>query len=76
MNDIIDNKIIESLGDFSQDILFDQAYLIKKAKIIRKENVLCRKGNNLITVIGDLNNLYLPKRKKPSKRFPNKFGFR
>ena len=28
-----------------------QAYLIKKAKMIRKENVLCSRGYNLITVI-------------------------
>ena len=61
-----------------------QAYLIKKAKMIRKENVLCCKGNNLITVIGDLKKPYIPKREKLNKKFPNgfqnkfpnKFGFR
>ena len=31
MSDIIDNKIIENLGDFSQDILFD-SHLFKKIK--------------------------------------------
>ena len=31
MSDIIDNKIIESLGDFSQDILFD-SHLFKNIK--------------------------------------------
>ena len=31
MNDIIDNKIIEDLGDFYQDILFD-SHLFKKIK--------------------------------------------
>ena len=31
MSDIIDNKIIESLGDFFQDILFD-SHLFKKIK--------------------------------------------
>ena len=59
---------------------YHQAYLIKKAKMIRKENVLCCKGNNLITVIGDLKKPYVPKRKKPNRRFPNRFpnrfGFR
>ena len=44
--------------------------------MIRKENVLCCKGNNLITVIGELKKPYVPKRKKSNKRFPNKFGFR
>ena len=34
MSDIIDNKIIENLGDFSQDILFD-SHLFKKIKKIR-----------------------------------------
>ena len=47
-----------------------QAYLIKKAKMIRKENVLCCRGNNLNTVIGDLKKPYVP---KPKKRFPNRF---
>ena len=31
MSDIIDNQVIESLGDFSQDILFD-SQLFKKIK--------------------------------------------
>ena len=31
MSDIIDNKIIESLGDFSQDILFN-SHLFKNIK--------------------------------------------
>ena len=31
MNEIIDNKIIEDLGDFSRDILFD-SHLFKKIK--------------------------------------------
>ena len=57
-----------------------QAYLIKKAKMIRKENVLCCRGNNLITVIGNLKKPYILKRKKLNKklpnRFPNRFGFR
>ena len=53
--------------------------------MIRKENVLCCKGNNLITVIRDLKKPYIPKRKKfnkkkfpnrPQNRFPNRFGFR
>ena len=49
-----------------------QAYLIKKAKMIMKENVLCCRGNNLITVIGDLKKPYVPKKKKPNRRFPNR----
>ena len=61
-----------------------QAYLIKKARMIRKENVLYCKGSNLITVIGYLKKPYIPKRKKlnkkfpnrPQNRFPNRFGFR
>ena len=53
-----------------------QAYLIKKAKMIRKENVLCCRGNNLITVIGDLKKPYVPKQKKINKRFPNRLPFR
>ena len=31
MSEIIDNQVIESLGDFSQDILFD-SQLFKKIK--------------------------------------------
>ena len=53
-----------------------QAYLIKKAKMIRKENVLCCRGNNLITVIGDLKKPYVPKQKKIKNRFPNRLPFR
>ena len=36
--------------------------------MIRKENVLCCKGNNLITVIRDLKKPYIPKRKKFNKK--------
>ena len=53
-----------------------QAYLIKKARMIRKENVLCCRGNNLITVIGDLKKPYAPKQNKLNRRFPNRFGRR
>ena len=53
-----------------------QAYLIKKAKMIRKKNVLCCKGNNLITVIGNLKKPYIPKRKKLNKKLPNRFPYR
>ena len=44
-----------------------QAYLIKKSKIIRRDNVLCCKGNDLITVIGDL--------KKKSYKKQKRFNF-
>ena len=47
--------------------------MIKKAKLIRKENVLCCRGNNLITTIGDLKKPYAPKQKKLNRRFPNRF---
>ena len=53
-----------------------QAYLIKKAKMIRKENVLCCRGNNLIIVIGDLKKTYVPKQKKINKTFPITLPFR
>ena len=42
---------------------------MKKAKTIRKDNVLCCKGNNLITVIGDLKKPYKQKKKKANKDF-------
>ena len=48
---------------------YHQAYLIKKAKMIRRDNVLCCRGNDLITVIGDLKNPYKQKKKKFNKRF-------
>ena len=41
-----------------------QAYFIKKAKTIRKDNVLCCRGNDLITVIGDLKKPYKQKKKE------------
>ena len=48
-----------------------QAYLMKKAKTIKRDNVLCYRGNNLITVIGYLKKPYKPKKKKFNKRFYN-----
>ena len=51
-----------------------QAYLLKKAKTIKKDNVLCCRGNDLITVIGDLKKPYKPKKKKFNKRFYNRYG--
>ena len=45
-----------------------QAYLLKKAKMIRKENVMCCKGNNMITVIGELKKPYVPKQNKFNKK--------
>ena len=49
------------------------AYMIKKSKTIRRDNVLCCKGNDLITVIGDLKKGY----KKPKRfRYPKKFNKR
>ena len=50
-----------------------QACLIKKAKTIRKDNVLCCKGNDLITVIGDLKRTYKQKKNKPYKRFYKRY---
>ena len=44
--------------------LCHQAYLIKKSKIIRRDNVLCCKGNDLITVIGDLKKKGYKKQKR------------
>ena len=40
-----------------------QAYLIKKSKTIRRDNVLCCKGNDLITIIGDLKKGYKKKKR-------------
>ena len=51
-----------------------QAYLMKKAKTIRKDNILCCKGNNLITMIGDLKKPYKQKKKKANKRFYRRYG--
>ena len=51
-----------------------QAYLMKKAKTIKRDNVLCCRGNDLITVIGDLKKPYKPKKKKFNKRFYNRYG--
>ena len=53
---------------------FHQAYLMKKAKTIKRDNVLCCRGNDLITVIGDLNKPYRQRKKKFNKRFHNKYG--
>ena len=47
---------------------------MKKAKSIKSDNVLCCRGNDLITVIGDLKKPYKPKKKKFNKRFYNKYG--
>ena len=46
-----------------------QAYLLKKAKTIKKDDVLSCRGNDLITIIGDLKKQYKPKKKKFNKRF-------
>ena len=77
-SDTLDRRISFLKEKLSE--LCHQAYLIKKAKMIGKENVHCCRGNNLITVIGDLKKPYMPKRKKLNKklpnRFPNRFGFR
>ena len=51
-----------------------QAYLMKKAKTIKSDNVLCYRGNDLITVIGDLKKSYKPNKKKFNKRFYNRYG--
>ena len=51
-----------------------QAYLIKKAKTNRKYNVLCYRGNDLITIIGDLKKPYEQKKKKFNKRFYRRYG--
>ena len=50
-----------------------QAYLIKKAKTIRRDNVLCCRGNDLITVTGDLKKPYKQKKKKFNKRFYKRY---
>ena len=49
--------------------------MIKKAKTIRKDNVLCCKGNDLIIVIGDLKRTYKQKKNKPYKRYGRKIYF-
>ena len=51
-----------------------QAYLIKKAKKIRRDNILCCRGNDLITVIGDLKKSYKQKKKKFNKFFYKRYG--
>ena len=53
-----------------------QTYLIKKYKIIRRENVLCYKGYDLITVIGDLKKKGYKKQKRfrYSKIFNKKYN--
>ena len=51
-----------------------QAYLMKKAKTIKRDNVLCCRRNDLITVIRDLKKPYKPKKKKFNKRFYNRYG--
>ena len=51
-----------------------QAYLMKKAKTIKRDNVLCCRRNDLITIIEDLKKLYKPRKNKFNKRFHNKYG--
>ena len=51
-----------------------QAYLIKKAKTIKRDNVLCCRGNDLITDIGDLKKPYKQKKNKFNKRFYRRYG--
>ena len=48
-----------------------QTYLIKKSKTIRRDNVLCYKGNYLIIVIGNLKKGY---KKQKRFRYPKKFN--
>ena len=72
----VNSNTLERRISFLKEILSEwchQAYLITKAKMIRKENVLYCRGNNFITVIEDLKKPYVPKQKKLNKRFPNRF---
>ena len=53
----------------------DQTYLIKKAKTLRRKNVICCKGNDLITVIGDSKKTYKKRNNfRHSRRFNKRFN--
>ena len=72
----VNSNTLERRISFLKETLSElchQAYLIKKAKTIRKDNVLCCKGNDLITVIEDLKRTYQYKKNKPYKRFYKRY---
>lgn len=69
------NFLREKLSDWCH-----QAYLMRKTKMIRRQNTLCCKGNDLITVIGEYKEKRSKRRKfsrsyQPRKRYFSKRRF-